>query len=133
EAAGLPYEPGFVQNVTEFGFEGGQRGWRELSQWRPEITALFCINDAIALGAIEAARQLGRECPRDLSVIGFGDSPEGRHWRPNLSTFALSSSRVAQDAVELILEQRRNGRLEPRTILIPEELLLRQSTGPWSR
>ena len=128
-AAGLPYEPDSVQNVTEFGFEGGLRGLRELSKRRPEITALFCINDAIALGAIEAARQLGRECPRDLSVIGFGDSPEGRHWRPNLATFALSSSRVAQDAVELILDQRRNGRLEPKTILIPEELLLRESTG----
>ena len=132
ESVGIRYEPDFVQNVTEFGFEGGQRGLRQLMERRPEVSALFCINDPMALGVMEAARELGRDCPRDISVIGFGDSPESRHWRPKLTTFALSSARVANDAIQLIFDQRQRGRLEPRTILIPEELLLRQSTGPAS-
>jgi DNA-binding LacI/PurR family transcriptional regulator len=128
-AAGVRYRPDFVQNVTEFGFEGGQRGLRKLVERCPDITGLFCINDAIALGAIDAANELGRGCPRDLSVIGFGDSPEGRYWRPKLTTFALSSARVAEHAVQLILDQRQNRRLESKTLLIPEELFLRESTG----
>jgi DNA-binding LacI/PurR family transcriptional regulator len=130
EAYGLHYQEACVQNVTEFGFEGGQHGFAELIRRRPAVTALFCINDAIALGAMDAARHLGRQCPTDLSVIGFGDSPEGRHWHPALTTIALSPDRVAASAIQLIWHQRVERRVERKTILIPEELILRESTGP---
>ncbi len=129
ESSGLRCQEAWVQNVTEFGFEGGQHGLQELMGRCPGLTAVICINDAIALGAMDTARQLGRECPADLSIIGFGDSPEGAHWRPKLTTFALSSDRVATNAIQLIAEQRRQRRVEPKTILIPEELILRESTA----
>jgi DNA-binding LacI/PurR family transcriptional regulator len=129
ESSRLPYQEAFVQNVTEFGFEGGQHGLRALMQRCPGLTAVFCINDAIALGAMDTARELGRQCPAGLSVIGFGDAPEGAHWHPKLTTFALSPDRVATSAIQLISEQRRQRRVEPKTILIPEELILRESTA----
>ena len=128
-SGGLPYQEAFVQNVTEFGFEGGQRGARHLIARCPSVTALFCINDAIALGAIDAANELGRRCPGDLSVVGFGDSPEGRHSRPKLTTFELSSGRVATEAIQLIVSQQLHQRVEPKTVLIPEELIVRESTA----
>jgi DNA-binding LacI/PurR family transcriptional regulator len=131
--AGLRYKERCVQNVTEFGFEGGQHGFAELIRRCPGITAVFCINDAIALGAMDTARKLGRVCPTDISVLGFGDSPEGRHWHPALTTFALSSDRVAARAIHLISEQRTQQRVEQKTILIPEDLILRESTGPARR
>jgi len=130
ENAGLPYNGALVQNVTEFGFDGGRRGLQLLLARCPETTGLFCINDGIALGAIEAARDLERSCPTDLSVVGFGDSQEGSHWRPKLTTIALSSERVASKAIESVLEQRRNPQAKPKTILIPEEIILRESTAP---
>jgi DNA-binding LacI/PurR family transcriptional regulator len=128
--AGLRYKEAWVQNVTEFGFEGGQHGFADLVRRCPTITALFCINDAIALGAIDTAKKLGRNCPSDLSVVGFGDSPEGRHWHPALTTFALSSDLVAASAIRLISEQRVQRRMEQKTILIPEDLIVRESSGP---
>jgi DNA-binding LacI/PurR family transcriptional regulator len=121
--AGIGYQKAFVQNVTEFGFEGGQRGVRQLLGRCPDVTGLFCINDQIALGAMDAANDLGRACPAQFSVIGFGDSAEGRHWRPKLTTFALSAERVASEAIQLVLEQRRAPPAKPKTILIPEDLL----------
>jgi LacI family transcriptional regulator len=129
ERAGLRYQEAYLQNVTEFGFEGGQRGFQKLIRRCPGITALFCINDAIALGAMDTARKLGHECPADISVIGFGDSPEGGHWHPKLTTFSLSPDRVAASAIALISEQRRQRRVEPKTVLIPEDLILRESTA----
>lgn len=129
ECAGLEFNQDFVQNVTEYGFEGGQRGLRELLERCPQITAVFCINDAIALGVIDAARELGLLCPRDISVIGFGDSPEGNYWRPRLTTVALSSSLVAARALELITEFRKDQKTDSRVVLIPEELILRESTS----
>jgi DNA-binding LacI/PurR family transcriptional regulator len=129
EASGLRYWEDCVQNVTEFGFEGGQRGLLALIRRWPGITAVCCINDAIALGAMDTARTMGRQCPGDLPVFGSGYSPEGSHWHPKLTTFSLSPDRVASNAIRLIAEQRRHRRVEPKTILIPEELILRESTA----
>jgi LacI family repressor for deo operon, udp, cdd, tsx, nupC, and nupG len=129
ESAGLRYDDELVQNVTEFGFEGGRRGIQQLLARCPGTTGLFCINDGIALGAIDAARELGRVCPEQISVVGFGDSPEGSYWRPKLTTVALSSDRVAANAISLVIEQRRNPESNPKTILIPEEIILRESTA----
>jgi len=133
EGARIKYDEPLVQNVTEFGFEGGRVGFNTLQKRCPDVTGLFCINDAIALGAIEAAKDLGRACPGDLSVVGFGDSAEGSHWRPKLTTFSLSPDRVAARAIQLVLEHRAHPELPPEAILIPEDLLLRESTGPCGR
>jgi len=129
EEAGLVYSEKYVQNVTEFGFEGGRTGIRQLLKRHPEVTGIFCINDAIALGAIDAAAEEGRRCPQDLSVVGFGDSPEGRYWRPNLTTIALSSDRVAASAMELLAENRTEVQFQPKKVLIPEDIIVRQSTA----
>lgn len=128
DEAGLAYQPQYVQEVTEFGFEGGQAGYRKLAERCPEITALFCINDAIALGAMDAAQELGRVCPEDLSIVGFGDSPEGNHWKPTLTTVALSADLVAENAVGLIKQQRLRRGGGAKCVLIPEGLIIREST-----
>jgi DNA-binding LacI/PurR family transcriptional regulator len=129
ESAGLLFSEDAIQNVTEFGFEGGRLGFLRLIERLPQLTAVFCINDAMALGSMDAAMDLGRSCPGGLSVVGFGDSPEGRHWRPKLTTIALSANRVAARAMELLLEYRNQGSIEPTTILIPEEVVVRESTA----
>jgi DNA-binding LacI/PurR family transcriptional regulator len=129
ETAGLKYSEEAIENVTEFGFEGGKLGFQKLIERCPNLTGLFCINDAMALGAIDAAKDMGRDCPQDLSVVGFGDSPEGRHWRPKLTTIALSSNRVASSAIQLVLDHRNHPGPEPQIVLIPEEILVRESTA----
>ncbi len=130
ENAGKIYSPAYIQDVTDFGFEGGQHGFRELICRCPRLTALFCINDAIALGAMDAARDLGHDCPASLSVVGFGDSPEGSHSRPKLTTFALASDQVAAKSLLVILEHRRDPQLTAKSFLIPSEIIVRESTGP---
>jgi LacI family transcriptional regulator len=127
--AGLRYRTRCVQNVTEYGFEGGQHGFAELIRRCPRITAIACINDAIALGVIAAARESGRNCPEDLSVVGFGDSEVGGYFRPRLTTFALSSDRVAEEALAMVARRRQNPQQAPQSVLIPEEMILRESTG----
>jgi LacI family transcriptional regulator len=125
---GLPADESLVENVPEFGFEGGYGGFSRLVHRCPEVTGVLCINDTMALGVMAAAEALGRKCPQDLSVIGFGDFPEGRHWRPRLTTVTLSENRVAEQAVRVVLQQQE--RPQRQTVLIPEELLVRESTGP---
>ena len=128
-AAGLNGDEKWIENVREFGFEGGYEGFRRLSQRCLDVTGVFCINDAMALGVIGAAREAGRNCPEDLSVIGFGDAAVGNYFRPQLTTFALSSDRVAEEALALVVRLRQKPGQQPQTILIPEEMIVRESTA----
>ena len=116
--AGLVCDEGWIEKVGEFGFEGGYEGFRRLNQRGADVTGVFCINDAMALGVIAAAIESGRSCPGDLSVIGFGDSVVGTYFRPRLTTFALSSDRVAEEALALVVRQRETPGQAPQTILI---------------
>jgi len=133
EEVRLVYDETLIENVTEYGFEGGTSGFRRL-HWRcPDVTAVICINDTMALGAMTAASELGLWCPESLSVVGFGDSAVGQYWRPRLTTSALSANQVAEKSMALVVQQRQNPAQEPQTILIPEALIVRESTGPARR
>jgi LacI family repressor for deo operon, udp, cdd, tsx, nupC, and nupG len=128
--AGLRYDERLVENITESGFQGGYQAFQRLVRRSPEITALFCLNDPTALGAITAAADMGRRCPEDISVVGFGDAPEASYWRPSLTTFSLSCDAIAAKSIDLLIDLRKNRKKARRTILIPEELIIRKSTGP---
>ena len=128
--SGIPYDPALIENVSVFGFEGGYKGFPGLIKRCPDLTGLFCINDSMALGAMLAATEAGRKCPDDISIIGFGDAPESAYWRPGLTTFSLSSNRVATEAIDLVIGLRREPNQKPRTTYIAEELIIRDSTGP---
>lgn len=127
--AGLPEDAGLIENVTEFGFEGGHDGFKRLIQRQPEVTGIICINDAMALGVIAAAAEIGLRCPEDVSVVGFGDAAEGNYFRPRLTTFALSSKQVAEKAVETVLQQRKSSNPQPVSLFVAAELVIRESTG----
>ena len=126
----IEYDPILIESVTEFGFEGGCRGFHTLRKRAPDMTGVFCINDPMALGVLVAASEAELACPADISVVGYGASPEGEYWRPRLTTVELSANRVATRAVELIAELRENPGRGAETILIPGDLIVRESTGP---
>lgn len=58
--------------------EGGESALKDLLAEHPDVTAVFAFNDIVAIGALRAARRLGREVPRDLAVIGFDGLQLGR-------------------------------------------------------
>lgn len=126
--AGIPFDERLIENVTEPGFQGGYQAFQRLVLRCPQVTALFCLNDPTALGAMTAASDMGRRCPEDLSVIGFGDAPEASFWRPSLTTFSISCDAIAAKAIELLIDLRKKKRLARQTILVPEELIVRKST-----
>jgi DNA-binding LacI/PurR family transcriptional regulator len=84
--------------------QGGYTAARELLNAHPDLTALFTTNDLPALGAIQAAADLGLDVPRDLSVIGITDIQLARESRPALTTVAVPTVEAAELAVDLLLE-----------------------------
>lgn len=128
--AGIDPNDSLIENTTEFGFGGGYMSLPALMKRNPDLTAVVCINDPIALGALSAAAEMGLECPRDISIAGYGASPEGAYWRPSLTTFELSAEKVAERAIQMVVDLREHTQKGPETILVPGELIVRASTGP---
>jgi LacI family transcriptional regulator len=71
-------------------------------------TAIFCANDLMALGAIEALKQLGQRVPEDVSVLGYDDQEIARHTHPPLSTVVLPNYELGRWAVETLLQEEHN-------------------------
>jgi LacI family transcriptional regulator len=107
------------------GAEAFGRAWA--SGLRP--TAVIAMCDAMAIGAIHAARDLGLRVPADLSVVGFDDIELARHTDPPLTTVRQSVRDKGREAVRLLLSSpaRREDRSDARTHL-ETRLIIRGST-----
>jgi DNA-binding LacI/PurR family transcriptional regulator len=100
-AAGLrPREPIVGDWTAEFGYRAG----RGLLATR-DFTAVFCGNDQMALGILHASRDAGVDVPRELSVVGFDDTPEAAHFAPALTTVRQNFLEIGNRAVALLLAE----------------------------
>jgi LacI family transcriptional regulator, galactose operon repressor len=87
----------------DFTRAGGAKATLELlAQYRPP-GAVFCANDMMALGAIEAAQSLGLSVPEDLAVAGFDDIDAASLVRPSLTTVGHSAGEIGAKAAVQVL------------------------------
>jgi LacI family repressor for deo operon, udp, cdd, tsx, nupC, and nupG len=114
----------------DFGIESGIRAADELLDRRPAPTAVFCFNDEMALGVIEAARRRGLGVPTDLSVVGFDDIRFARHVDPPLTTVSQPMREIGEGCVRLLLEILRGNDVAPVSVTLPHQLTIRASTAP---
>jgi DNA-binding LacI/PurR family transcriptional regulator len=108
---------------------------RQLLTLPDRPTAVLAFSDVAAFGVLAAARDLGLAVPRDLSVVGFDDSPAAGLSGPPLTTvrqdMAAKGREAAQALTAAIARSRSAGKASrPRRVVLPTELVVRQSTGP---
>jgi LacI family repressor for deo operon, udp, cdd, tsx, nupC, and nupG len=97
------------------------------------VTGIICASDVLALGAIRAARRLGRSVPGDVSVVGFDDSAFMTCTDPPLTTVRQPIEMMGQAAVDLLVSQIDEAREFSDELLFEPELVVRGSTGPVRR
>jgi LacI family transcriptional regulator len=102
--ADLPFDPKLVRDGDWMSGTGFEHAMSLLALDRPP-SAIFCANDLMALGALEAARQRGLAVPGQLSVIGYDDQELARHAHPALSTVLLPNFAMGRWAVERLIEE----------------------------
>jgi LacI family transcriptional regulator len=124
--AGLALPSGHVVQ-GDFTRDGGAAAVATLLAQAPDITAIFALNDSMAVGALAALRERGVQVPGAISVAGFDDIPVTRDVTPALSTVRVPMVELGTRAIELALEPRES---ELRVDHLPTEVLLRASTGP---
>lgn len=99
-------------------------------------TAIFAANDAMAIGAIEAAKRLSLHIPDDVAIIGFDDISTARFVSPSLTTVNVPVLKIGQLAGEYLLKQIRDEAEEERkqVAVVPVSFMRRESCGcPASR
>ena len=97
--------------------------------------AIFCANDATALGALETIRARGLRVPEDVALAGFDDLEFAAHLDPPLTTIRQGVRQQGAEAVSNLFQLIADREGSPRRVLLPTELVIRQSTvggGPRS-
>jgi LacI family transcriptional regulator len=119
-----------IRYAEAYTIDGGRSAARDLLEREPAVTALFCANDLMALGALEAARALGRVIPSDLSVVGFDDIFVSALVSPALTTIRQPLARLGKEAAELAIDLIEGHATGPERRVLPVELVVRDSTVP---
>ncbi|MEV4109017.1 LacI family DNA-binding transcriptional regulator [Nonomuraea sp. NPDC049695] len=107
----------------------GARAAVQVLERHPDVDALLCVNDEVALGALAALVKHGVNVPGRVAAIGYGNLEDGRFSTPSLTTIDPGPARLARSALELLAD-RLAGRAprQPRAIVSPVELVRREST-----
>lgn len=125
--AGIDFDPALA---VESGFDatGGATAIDRLMEVAPDVTAIACSNDLLAIGAHQRLAELGLRIPEDVSLAGFDDIPVASRVAP-----ALSSVRVPLHELGYLGFRHAERALaghRPRRRTLPTEVVLRDSTAP---
>ena len=125
-AAGLPVDYRMIVESV-FNYESGYRAMQVLLPHKPD--GLFAANDTAAAGALQAICEAGLRVPEDISVVGFDDVDIAVKTTPPLTTIRQPVSAKGEAAARLLVDLI-NGRVSaPQHIILPTELIIRQSCG----
>ena len=96
------FDPERDYSSSRFSYADGYRAAKELLTRQRKYTAIFCMADVMAMGAIRALSDSGLRVPDDVSVVGFDGLPIGEFIVPRLATVSQSVETLAQRSVELL-------------------------------
>jgi LacI family transcriptional regulator len=92
------------------------------------LSALFCYNDLVALGALRGCRNLGLRIPADVAIAGFDDIMLAAVVTPALTTCHVPREELGKMAATLLLDCIKNGVTDGQELVIDPELTVRDST-----
>lgn len=102
-AAGLAIDPEWVI-PGDYSMPAGIMAAERIAALKHRPTAVFCGNDEMAIGFISRMRELGIECPRDISVMGFDDIAISERYWPPLTTMRQPRAEIGQIATDAVID-----------------------------
>ena len=128
-AADIAFDPGLLRSGDWLPLQGYNLTLELLRSANPP-TAIFCANDLMAMGALEAAGSMGLRVPEDLSVMGYDDQELARYTHPPLSTLVLPNYEMGRKATEVLIDLAIHKKASrPMTLEIDGPLIERYSVG----
>lgn len=111
----------------DYSIESGTSCTAHLLTQHPDLTAIVCLNDRMALGAIQQATLMGRRIPDDLSIVGYDDIPMSHFITPALTTINQHAPDLGRVATRMLFELLNHE--SPDSVILPTELMVRHSSG----
>lgn len=94
-----------------------------------QVDGVFIASDSMAYGAMRAIREANLRIPEDIAVIGFDDLPASARTTPALTTVRQPILRMGSIAAEILVDIIRYPKTQPRHVILPTELVIRESCG----
>jgi LacI family transcriptional regulator len=128
-AAGIPVDPAIVVHAT-VDPKGGFEGMRTLLELEDPPTAVFTVNNLVALGAIEAVRAAGLEVPDDVALVCFDDIAYASRLYPFLTVMEQPAEAFGTLGTQLLIDRiAGRGPQRPGVVVLPAEFVVRKSCG----
>ncbi|MBS3681995.1 catabolite control protein A [Ornithinibacillus massiliensis] len=112
----------------DYTYESGIKAVEQFMSLSQKPTAVFAASDAIALGAIHGAQDLGYRVPEDLEVFGFDNTKLANMVRPTLSTVVQPMYDIGAVAMRLLTKYMNKEEVEEKKVVLPHRLVERNST-----
>ncbi len=123
---GLPAPLDLVEH-SEFSVEGGYQATLRLLERKASFSALFAVDDLVAIGAIRALQERNIKVGSDVSVVGFNDTILGACVQPALTSVHVPIYELGQIAVQMLVAQLYGSGLSPHHQMLPASLVIRDS------
>ncbi|MFF1820159.1 LacI family DNA-binding transcriptional regulator [Kribbella sp. NPDC058245] len=124
ERHGVPYVQVAHGNFTA---DSGEQAMIELLTAMPGVDGVFAANDLMAVGALRALRDRGRDVPGEVALIGFDDSEPSRMSRPRLTTISQPVEEMAATMTAMLLDRIATPDVPPASVVFQPELIRRES------
>ena len=129
-AYSIPYQPDLVVEGDYTATSGYQATQRFLALGPRRPTAIFALNDMMAMGCLGAVHEAGLRVPEDVAVVGFDDIVLASYTFPPLTTVRQQKYEMGRLAAKIIIDRTQSGDgSEPQRYVLPVELVVRGSTG----
>jgi DNA-binding LacI/PurR family transcriptional regulator len=130
EQHGIPWREAYV---CPGDYTDSESAWRASTQrllaLSPRPTALLASDDIVAATAIKTIQRAGLRVPQDVAVIGVDDQHFGTYLNPALTTVRLPVLEAGRRAVRMVLDRIAGARTEPKHVVLPCSLIVRESCG----
>lgn len=128
QEAGIEFSENQLE-IVDYQFKAGYQTMKRWIESNSAITAVFCASDTIAMGALLAARELGKNVPEDYAVVGFDDLSFSEFTYPPLTTIHQPIFQKGKMAAELLINEIEDEEADRKKINLDPQLIIRESCG----
>lgn len=129
----IPYDERLVSRAQQTLIGGYEGATALMQQCGGEISAIFCANDATAMGCIKYLREQRIKVPEQMSVISIDDVEMSRYFMPMLTTIHIPIQELGIQAANILIDRIENGHVIPIKMELPFSLSNRESCARYSQ
>lgn len=130
ERAGLTVRDELLVAAPEFDLVDGLTGAARLMKSHPDVDAIVCANDLLAIGVLRQLRELGVRVPDDVAVTGWDNIPDSEYTAPPLTTIEAHVEVIAAHTVDLLLKRIEDPERPAEDVIVKHDLVVRESSSP---